>query len=371
MLDSVVIEVTVGLALVFLVLATMASALTEVVAKATQLRARTLWKSLAGLLGAPDEADGRAGDGDAGAAAPAGNAEGVDLGALGLTAGLRMVTLRDDPRPTAGAPASDTSSLLDDLVATPSIRAFDPAANLAKPTRVDSIPPKVFGAALLELAELKGEAGSVEDRVAALVERYSGTPMMSSLGTAAVGVGDDVDRFIDRVGGWFDAQMTRLTAIYRRFAQWILFAVGLLLAMVLNADAIEMGVALKENAQTRTAVALLADDIAADGVTANCPVPETVERPRPAVRQPCGGGAGRAAHPHPGQLVGPTMDRQLDRGRRRRCSGSHRRTAGDGGGPGDGRAILVRPHAPADREAAGVALSVWRRVLVDDGCPVH
>jgi hypothetical protein len=277
MLDSVVVEVTVGLALVFLVLATMASALTEVVAKATQLRARTLWQSLAGLLGSPDESDGRAGDGDAGAAAPAGNAEGVDLGALGLTAGLRMVTLRDDPRPTTGAPASDTSSLLDDLVATPSIRAFDPAANLAKPTRVDSIPPKVFGAALLELAELKGEAGSVEDRVAALVERYSGTPMMSSLGAAAVGVGDDVDRFIDRVGGWFDAQMTRLTAIYRRFAKWILFAVGLLLAVVLNADAIEMGVALKENAQTRTAVALLADDIAADGVTANCPVPKTVD----------------------------------------------------------------------------------------------
>ncbi|MEZ5380531.1 MAG: hypothetical protein R2754_01905 [Microthrixaceae bacterium] len=261
MLDSVVIEVAVGLALVFLVLATLTSALTEVVAKVFQLRARTLWKSLEGLLGA------RAAAASGGAA---GGPAGLDLGDLGLTAGLRMVTLRDDPRPKADTVISDESILLDDLAATPSIRAFDPAASTSKRTRVDSIPPKVFAAALLELAEIKGQGGSVEDRVRVLVAQYPGVPLLSYLGTVAGAAGEDVDRFVDLVGGWFDAQMTRLTAIYKRYATWILFAVGLVLAVVLQADAIEMGVALRDNAETRTAVALLADDITDDGVIANC-----------------------------------------------------------------------------------------------------
>lgn len=51
--DSIVVQVAVGLALIFLVLATLASALTELMSKVFRVRAKTLWKSLAGLLNPP------------------------------------------------------------------------------------------------------------------------------------------------------------------------------------------------------------------------------------------------------------------------------------------------------------------------------
>lgn len=259
--DSIVVQVAVGLALIFLVLATLVSALTELMSKVFRVRAKTLWKSLAGLLNPP-------------AVKTYGPPEGTSTD-FGLAAGLKMVT--NDPRPTGALGGNHT--ITTDLAMTPSVRAFDPTADPKKPTQVAQLPPRVFAAALLELAEIKGESGSVAARIRKLTTEYGDAPLAQYLATIAAGVGDDVDRFVDQVGGWFDAQMTRLTAVYKRWATLILFVIGLVVALGLNADAIEMGIALKENTQTRTALALVADSVAGSDVSAMCTRPAEPAEP--------------------------------------------------------------------------------------------
>ena len=56
--------------------------------------------------------------------------------------------------------------------------------------------------------------------------------------------------------------MTRLTSIYRRNARYILAVIGLTAAVVFNVDSIDIGQTLTHDADTRPAVALLADDTA-------------------------------------------------------------------------------------------------------------
>src|SRR5215211_5957536 len=104
--NSVVVEVAIGLALVFFLMATIAASINQVFSRWTDTRAKTLWQSLAKLLEpAPTVSAPVA------AAAPGALPAGADIGALtAIKMGLGQVDSR---------PQGTTDSWLDELLATP------------------------------------------------------------------------------------------------------------------------------------------------------------------------------------------------------------------------------------------------------------
>lgn len=72
---------------------------------------------------------------------------------------------------------------------------------------------------------------------------------------------DDWGAFVDRVGEWFDNQMKDLSALYRRNARWIAAALGLILAVLFNLNALDAFDVLKNDAALRAAGVQAGQDI--------------------------------------------------------------------------------------------------------------
>jgi hypothetical protein len=262
--NSVAVEVAVGLALIFFVVATIAAGVNEVISRWTDARAKTLWQSLATLLTPAPHVEG-----NVAAAKPEALPSGPDLGAL---TAIKMGLGRVDARPKG-----TTDSWVDELLATPSIRALDPVHETGKPTKIDNIPSQVFAAALLELAKIKGSADSdsVQQKLMKLAGDYKNTPLGTFAASIGQGVGSDIDKFLDTAGSWFDGQMARLSDVYRKNTRWILLIIGIVAAVVFNVDAIQIGTTLRDDSNLRAGVLTISDQVGADNVTADCTVPAT------------------------------------------------------------------------------------------------
>ena len=259
--NSVVVEVAIGLALVFFLVATIAAAVNQVISRWTDARTKTLWQSLATLLAPAPTVEG-----SIAAAAPEALPAGADIGTL---TAIKMGLGRVDARPRGM-----TNDPLDELLATPSIRALDPVSEPGKPTKIDNIPPQVFAAALLELAKIKGsqDSDSVETKLMGLAAAYPNTPISTFAASIASGIGNDLDRFFDTAGSWFDGQMSRLSEVYRKNTRWILLLIGIFAAVLFNVDAIQVGNTLRDDSNLRAGVLTISEQIGDTGVTADCKV---------------------------------------------------------------------------------------------------
>ena len=282
MFDSVAVEVVIGLALVFFLIATVASGVNQVLSRWLDTRAKTLWRALEKILETPPSPSG------SGAATSAAVSTGADVGVItSLSFGFGM----NDSRPTgsgAGVDGANRKRFVEELLETPSLRSLDPVRESGKPTKIDEIPPRVFAMALLELAKLKGsdDGDSIQKKLELLAAAYPNSPVGTFLSTIAGSIGNDLDRYIDTVGVWFDEQMVRLTATYRKNTKWVLLIIGAVAAVVFNVDAIEVGTTLRDDSNVRAGVLVLADDIGNDaangedtgsagtdgGVTSDCSV---------------------------------------------------------------------------------------------------
>lgn len=253
MFNSVVVEVAVGLALVFFLVATVAAGVNQVLSRWADVRAKTLWRSLENLL-TPTPTNG------------------VNLGVLAsLRLGGSRSSSANDSRPRTDPSAPKTAEATQLLLETPSIRSLDPVVDPGKPTKIENIPPRVFAMALLELAKVKGsnDGDSIAEKLKHLAQSYPGTPIAFFLESIAAPVGNDLDRYLDAVGGWFDDQMTRLSDIYRRNVRWVLLAIGLAACVAFNIDALEVGRTLRDDANLRAGVLVLSENVS-DGDIAGC-----------------------------------------------------------------------------------------------------
>jgi hypothetical protein len=101
---------------------------------------------------------------------------------------------------------------------------------------------------------------NVANAVAALpVGSRIGDAIRAGLTTA----GQDITKLRDEVANWFDSAMDRLSGQYQRRIKKISFLVGLVLAIILNADSLAVSRILWNDAGLRTGIA----DIAADAVS--------------------------------------------------------------------------------------------------------
>jgi hypothetical protein len=197
-----VIDVGLGLILMYLMLSLACTILNEFIASAMRLRARMLEGELTALIDNPD----------------------------------LLNVFRDHGLVAASAEAGggQASYLSGRAVATALVDSLDPD----KPVAVVS---EVIEAAT------KLPPSNVRDVIL----------------VAATTAGTDIEKLRAQVASWFDDAMDRLSGVYRRSLRWLSLAIGLVLAVALNADTIALTDALWHDSALRSEIVATSEKIAA------------------------------------------------------------------------------------------------------------
>lgn len=230
---NTVIEVGIGLSILYTLLSLMCSAINELVASALALRARNLREGVENLIGKPKAAE------------LYGHPLILSLyrDEMPTDSRLRKVFARFPKlrrlveRPPSYLPADKFTLALLQLTA-PS--AVSPAPTAAPGPGGGSVPA---GAPPAVAECVTGELASLED-----------DRLRSALQTLWLNAGNDVAAFVKSVESWFNNGMDRVAGWYKRKTQWMLLGLGLGIAVVLNVNTIGISQRLWASAPLRTAV---------------------------------------------------------------------------------------------------------------------
>jgi hypothetical protein len=195
MTSNPMIDVTIGLILMYLVLSLICTTINELIANAFSIRAKTLRSGLERLID-----DKRLLS---------------QFNDHGLIDGLRTMLKGDHPSYLSSS--TFAAAILDSL---------------------DPIKP------LPDLA-------SVQNALKALPPSNIKDALQGAM-TSGV---KDIETLRGNVASWFDQMMDRLSGIFKRYMQWISFGVGLAVAVSLNADSTTVAIALWTDNALRTQIA--------------------------------------------------------------------------------------------------------------------
>ncbi len=196
--SSAVIDVCIGLTLLYLILSLVCTTINEVISQVFSLRARTLASGIERLI---DDRDLRA----------AFQQSGFIDGTHAISKGLPSYV---------------------------SSRAV--AAAL-----IDTVDPTSSGHAVAETIDT--------------IKKLPDSNIRDVLLAAAAKAGNDATKIQDEIARWFDDSMDRLGGVYKRYLQVLSLAVGLLLAVGLNADTISVVNSLWSDATLRAGLVQIAD----------------------------------------------------------------------------------------------------------------
>lgn len=122
------------------------------------------------------------------------------------------------------------------------------------PTKLPSyVPAHDFATAMLDMLR-DGSASPVFSQVKRTVDALPDGDVKRILSAFIADAGGDLDKLRTRIEGWFDDAMDRLSGIYKRFAQYFLLALGLVIAVTLNVDSVHMAVALWQQPALRAQI---------------------------------------------------------------------------------------------------------------------
>jgi len=202
--SNAIIDISIGLILIYLVLSLICTIANEFVANIVSLRARTLRAGITRLI------------------------DDQDLRALFMDHGLiASAQVSSDSRlgPSYLSGRSVALALLDSL-------------NTGKP-----IP---------EVQDIVTAIGKLPD-----------SNVKDALQTAATQARGDIDKLRAGVASWFDDSMDRMSGIYKRRMHWISFGIGLAITIVLNADTVSVSKSLWLDSALRAQAVQLASTVAA------------------------------------------------------------------------------------------------------------
>jgi|GEM_PF-4621359 len=278
MFNSVILDVAIGMILIYLVLAFVCSSVNEYIAQIFQLRGKTCWNAIVAMFSPPVDPGGlvektmamyktnnKAGSSTAENVAIAFVKELYDGGILN--------TLRRDTKelPSFIDPKLFSTALLHYVppVTAPAGSAppTAPAVTPATPTVGASPAPPV--ASLAKLITSTDEP----DIEAAVRDAPFPEAVKNAILPLAIDSNNDLEVFKTKVENLYNQVMDRATAVYTKKIKLILFLVAFFTCLVLNADSMTLINQLWSNPASRDAVAAAAKNQASSPQQANNVVP--------------------------------------------------------------------------------------------------
>ena len=236
-------DVAAGLVLMYLVLSLLCTTINELIANATSLRAKTLAGALQQLIDDP-------------AVKKAFDLHGLIDGAKVAASGGRKQTTVDPSSAVVAAPPPP-----------PSHNGW--ISWLSKSELPNYLSSQSVSQALIGVVSgsaTTGVAATVET-VSAKVKELPDSNIRDALLAALTQAGTDMQTLQDSLANWYDNQMDRLSGAYKRYLQVISFIVGLVIAVLFNADTLHVGNALWHDRSLAQTIAQAAPQIA----TKACP----------------------------------------------------------------------------------------------------
>jgi hypothetical protein len=242
-----VLNVVIGLIFVFLVFSLVVSAVNEAFTALFAVRAKILWQTIQGFGASPD--------------APIAKLNFGRILQLPFTAAwIEKLPIIGkwakgwiDPRPsvTTSAPATPGDFVNGVLSRT---ARFDPASSGM--TRVKHVEPQVVSQVVLELGGPLPELTDSRDGLVAQGQAFlakvqaavQGTQLEAPVKAAILRAGGDIEVFRKAIEEWFDARMTSLSKLYKHWSRWIMMAIAIILALLLNLNPIRTVDALRKDA---------------------------------------------------------------------------------------------------------------------------
>lgn len=200
---SVVLDVVIGLILMYLLLSLISTVINEYIASFLKLRARNLRAGIENLL--------------------------------------------DDP------------AIKEAMAKAPLVKA---AAAVSGKQGPSYLPSRTFALALLDAVGKQNGVAKLENAkaVTGAIAQLPDSNLKGVLETLTQDAKDDVEEIRAQIAGWFDDMMDRASGVYKRKMQLISLAVGLALAVGANADTVAVAKALWSDATLRAQLVQSASD---------------------------------------------------------------------------------------------------------------
>jgi hypothetical protein len=218
------LDVAIGMSFAYFLFSVLATAGTEAVSRFTQKRARDLESWLKHML-----------------ADPAGESAAYSAFLSSPTMQSLLISTRRITKPMA-APASPTAK----------------ASSHPRPPAY--IPSPHFVNAVLSIGRSAGLGASAGlsgwDAIGADLQRQpiAGTVAGQALLEVYHRASGDAVQFRRDAEAWFDDQMERLSGVYKRWSQWVVWAIGISLALALNANSFRMAETLWNDPSSRQSI---------------------------------------------------------------------------------------------------------------------
>lgn len=241
------IDIAVGLVLMYLVLSLLCTTINEFISNFSKLRANKLQQALQQLIDDP-ALKGRF------------DLHGLIDGTKVAASGGKVQTTQNAPGAVANAPlpAASRQGLLAWFTSTP-LPSYISGRSVAL-ALIGTVNPDV---------PLPGFE-QVKAAVNALPESNIKDTLLASL----IDADGNLTRFRDSVANWFDGSMDRLTGAYKRHMQMMSLIVGLIVAVVFNADTLYVGNQLWHDRSLSQSIAQSAPSF----VKANCATQECLDK---------------------------------------------------------------------------------------------
>jgi hypothetical protein len=242
------IDVAAGLVLMYLVLSLLCTTVNEFIANFSKLRANKLQEALQQLIDDPN-LKGRF------------DLHGLIDGAKVASSGGKVQTTQNAPGAAGNAalPAASRQGLLAKISSTP-LPSYLSGRSVAL-ALIGTVNPDVALPAFEQ----------VEAAVRALPESNIKDTLLASL----IDADGSLTKFRDSVANWFDGAMDRLTGAYKRHMQLVSLIVGLIIAVIFNADTLYVGNQLWHDRSLSQSIAQSASDF----VKTNCTAPQCQQAP--------------------------------------------------------------------------------------------
>ncbi len=248
MFDSQWLDIAIGAVFVWFLLALSVTAINEALARVLAMRSKQLWQWLHQMLDGTQK--------------------------IQSVVGSAFTLWKWGGRPATSAPGVG-ASFTHKLYATETMQALETRTADTKPTHISNIPATVFSQALIELTD--PQVGDNADQIVGRLIGAAPGPLKDKLSAMWASADHEMSAFTTAVEAWFDAQMARLSAIYKAQLRIILTIIGVLIAIFgygagLRTDSVDLIARLQSDSALRQVVVNAASQsVQSDLSKAGCP----------------------------------------------------------------------------------------------------